>query len=162
MISPDLAGFTQYSKDFNAGTLPSQRIEYKGGVVNTDPVAGTSERIETPERFKNLYAMQQAFRSGKLFGGSRGWFKLLDEREVNSKDPEFMAYMARQEDFMKKRKQREENKQAYSKRVSECWTSSDEDCRKFMRIHEANKNAASSKQSGKDGESEIKNLKRVN
>ena len=41
-----LAGFTQYSKDFNAGTLPSQRIEYKGGVVNTDPVAGTSERIE--------------------------------------------------------------------------------------------------------------------
>jgi len=158
----NLEGFTNYSKDYFAGTLPSQRVEYEGGVVNTDPVAGTPKRIETPERFKDLYGMQQAFRRGDLSGGPRAWFKYLDERGVNPKDPEFQAYMEFQGEVREKREQKEKEKQAYTKRVRECWTSSDPDCREFMRIHEAKKKAASSKRPGIDGESEIKDLKRVN
>lgn len=158
----NLAGFTEYSKDYFAGTLPSQRVEYEGGVVNTDPVSGISERREIPEKFKSLYAMQQAFRGGKLSGGPRAWFKLLDDRGVNREDPEFRAYMERQGELKEKREQKEKEKQAYKKRFKECWGSSDPACKEFMRIHKENKNDTSSEQPGRDGESEIKNLERVN
>jgi len=56
----DLAGFTNYSKDYFAGTLPSQRVEYEGDVINTDGEPSYSMRLSTnilnliPEKFGSL------------------------------------------------------------------------------------------------------------
>ena len=96
---------------------------YKGSY---DSTSGTPDRKVIPDEFKGLYKLYQRLGAGTIQGGPDAWFKVLDNRGIDSKSEEFRNYMQTQKNFATKRKQKEEAKQ---KRREYCEQNPNE-CRK--------------------------------
>ena len=86
----------------------TKKTNYQGSY---DSTSGTPSREVTPEAFKDLYGMYEGFKTNKLYGGPRGWFKLLEERGVDPNDGAFKKYMSTQGNFARKREVKEKEKQ---------------------------------------------------